>query len=334
MIAMPVRMIAIVTLLLAATWISQPLHAQNPIAAAREAFRKVQEEAKRKAQEEAQRRTGQLPAPAQASAPAPAPGNAAPNGGAATPGGTPETTASLAKAAQFVDVAGLKLGMPLQGVEAAIRALNPALKSNGPDIMVVWPYDESDTTQTAPANAPRSVQKIVYQAPTPRGASEVVDLLFALYTNPAVVTTIERQVRYEQGKGPTLETVVQGLRTKYGQDALVMNQSNSAVNRSIGLRWHYESGNQLRGNLAERARDCNSGGADAGTGTPCGELIVIDSSVTADGYGVVTHLSVRAGSYPLTRSAAGATDAYLRQVSEERAKRKRDESSQRSAPKL
>lgn len=341
-----VRLTFIVTALLIVTSASSlPIHAaQNPITAAREAFRKAQEEAKRKAQEEAQRRSGQAPAPgqpaaqapaAQSGAPAAAPGSTA-NGGASAPAGTAETTATLAKAAGFMDVGGLKLGMPLQDVEAAIRALNPALKAQAPNVVVVWPYDENDTTKAAPADAPRSVQTVEYQAPSPRGATEVVQLELAVYPNPAVVFSINRSVRYEQGKGPSIEAVAQSLRAKYGAESIVpVADTNSSVIRSTSMRWIYESGNQaLHGNLATRMRTCHGGGVSPGDGTPCESLIVLDASVNADGTGVVTLLSMRAASYPMRRSAGGATDAYLRQVSEERAKKQRDESSKRAVPKL
>lgn len=329
-----VRILFVSALALAVPSIDTSLHAQNPITAAREAFRKAQEEARRKAQEEKQRQTGQAPSPGQ-----PAPGRtaaqpSAPQAGARA-AGTPETTAALAKAASFVDVGGLKLGMPIAGVEAAIRALNPALKSQPPSIQVVWPYDRNDTTKAAPADAPKSVQAVTYQEQGPQGAREVVQLMFAVYPNPAVVTSIERQVHYEQGKGPAMDAVVQSLRMKYGAESAVLSDQKSSVLRLLRLRWLHESANQpLQGNLAVRMRACNSGASSPGDGTSCAALTVIDGAVDADGNGVVTHLSVQTGSYPLTQSATEATDAYLRQVDEERAKRQRDETAKRAVPKL
>jgi hypothetical protein len=340
-----VRILFVMALAVAVTSIDTSLLAQNPITAAREAFRKAQEEARRKAQEEAQRRSGQTPAPGQPpatqppaspGAPAAAPAGATAGGAATTPSGTPESTASAAKAAGFIDVGGLKLGMPLQAVEAAIRALNPGLKSQAPNIMVVWPYDQNNPTLTAPADAPRSVQTVGYELRTPQGRIlESVALTFALHPNPAVVTNISRQVNYEQGKGPSIDTVIQSLRAKYGSESVVLVNTSSGISRNVVFRWLYESGNQpLRGNLAERLRTCTTSGRDPGDGTRCGGVVALDANVSADGNGIVEGFGVRTASHPLTVSAAEATDAYLRQVAEERAKRQRDESSQRAAPKL
>jgi len=339
-----VRITLVTAMALAVPTSHTALRAQNPITAARDAFRRAQEEARRRAEEDARRRAGAAAVPRQ---PAPGSGPAAPrggpapasaaatNGGTAEPAGTPESTAALATAASFVDVGGLTLGMPIAATAGAVRALNPALKGEPPSVVAVWPIDPNASSRPIPANAPQSVQSVVYQAAAPWGLGEIVTLRFALHPNAPVVTHIERKVVYEREKGPQIDAVLQGLRTKYGPESAVVNDTTSGPSRSVFLRWFFESGEQpLRGNLATRMKTCPGLGGHAGDGTPCLSLIVLEAMVAANGNGVVLEFEVRTASNPLITSAADATDTFLRQLSEEQAKQQRDESSKRAVPKL
>jgi hypothetical protein len=308
---------------------------QNPITAAREAFRKAQEEAKRKAQEEAQRRTGQAPAPAQPQAPpqaAPSTGVASPIPSGSAPTGTAETTAALAKAAMFTDVAGLKLGMPLQDAPAVLKSLN-LRPMREPQIEIVWPLDNTNVEKQPPPNAPRSVYLVEYVAADGQGITEYVELRAARHPNPSVVTSIERKLVYRAGQGPARDTIVAGLRQKYGPESLVI--SDFPTTRI--LRWYFDEQRQaLQGNLAKQESACG-GGAGGGVRDNdglCPTLTVIDVNIANDASGVVMEIAVRAVSRPLHRSAEAATQAFLRQVDEARREQQRLESSKRATPKL
>lgn len=332
------RITFLTALMVALPSIESQLHAQNPITAAREAFRKAQEEAKRKAQEEAQRRTQGQPAsqPAPASAP---PASAGPgqtsvvqSGSASRAMGTAETTARLAQAAMFVDVAGLKLGMPLKDAPAVLKSLN-LRPQREPQVETVWPLDSSGVEKNPPPNAPRSVYLLEYIATDNQGINESVQLSAAKHPNPAVVTQIERKVTYRSGQGPLRDTVLAGLRQKYGPESLVVSE----IPTNLVLRWYFDDQRQaLQGNLAKQQTICGggAGGGVADNAGLCPSLTVLDVVLMHTAPGVVMELSVRAVSRPLNKSAEEATQTFLRQMDEARREQQRLESTKRAAPKL
>jgi DNA-binding protein YbaB len=322
-----------------------PVAAQNPITAAREAFRKAQEEAKRKAKEEAEKRLpGAQPAgqpSGQPTEPPAATSGRAPGGPTGQPSvvqsgdtpksvGTAETTAKFAKAATFIDVAGLKLGMPLQDAPAVLKGLN-LRPMREPQVETVWPLDPTGVETQYPPNAPRSVHLVEYLATDGQGVTEAVTLIATKHPNPSVVTSIERKVVYRAGQGPVRDTVLAGLRQKYGPESLVVSDVGGRPNKFLTLRWYFDEQRQaLQGNLAKQASACDGGAG----GTLCGTLTAIDVSVVSSDADVVTELTVHAVNRPLTRSAEEATQAFLRQMDEARREQQRLNSSKRAAPKL
>ena len=330
--------VTIAALVAAPTALQVPTQAaQNPITAAREAFRKAQEEARRKAQEEAQRRAGQAGQPSAtpppATAGAPAGQNAIIQSGAAPQTlGTAESTAKLAQAAMFIDVAGLKLGMPLKDALPVLKALNLA-PLREPQVEIVWPLDNTGVEKVPPPNAPRSIYLLEYQARDSQGLNEYVELTGAKHPNPAVVTQIERKVVYRAGQGPARTAVAAGLRQKYGSESLVVLDQQG----QFALRWYFDEQRQaLQGNLATQQSVCGggAGGGVADNAGLCPTLTVVDALIYNDSTGAVRELSVRAVSRPLNRSSAEATQTFLRQMDEARTEQRRIESSKRATPKL
>jgi len=309
--------------------------AQNPITAARDAFRKAQEAAKRKAQEEAQRRQQQdsqsQPVPSAAT-----PAQGAPvvqTGAAPTEVGTPDSTARLADSLGWTDIAGLKLGMPTSAVEAVLRSINPKLEIR-PVIEAIWPIDRSNTGAPIPPTAPRSTTAIAASHVEPGQGSEAIQIQAAGHPNPAVVIKIDRTVNYDEGTGPGFDNIVEGLRKKYGPESIIKAEMSTGFNKSLALRWFVdERGQALRGNLVAPLKDVCDPHPSPVPGL-CGTLTVIDAAVQAGGSGIVRSISVTVGNSPLLKSAREATEAYLRQVDEDRAKRQQIESSQRATPKL
>lgn len=329
--------VTVVACVVAAATIEIPaVAAQNPITAAREAYRKAQEEAKRKGQEEARRRQQGQPG-----SPAATPASAQPAGaqsgspnvrqtgnvGAAT--FSAQETARLAAAAAFLDVAGLKLGSPVGEAEKVLRGINSRFQIQ-PTIQIVWPDDRSNIEVQPPPTAPRSLQTL--QATWVAGSnSEAFVIQAAVHPNPPVITSIERSFNYAPGAGPNFTTIVEGLRKKYGPESAVQPYAPANVFRA---RWFFDDRAQpLRGNLAAQLfPSCMEGSSNAIE--LCSTLTVLNVSVDADQSGGVIALRVQVANSQLLRNADEVTQAYLRQVDEERAKRQQKDSSQRQGPKL
>jgi hypothetical protein len=246
--------------------------------------------------------------------------------------GTAETTTRLAQAAMFIDVAGLKLGMPLRDAPAVLKGLN-LRPLREPQVEIVWPLDSSGVEKMPPPNAPRSIYLLEYEARDNQGLTEYVELTGAKHPNPSVVTQIDRKVVYRPGQGPARAAVAAGLRQKYGPESLlVLDQPTQFM-----LRWYFDDQRQaLQGNLAKQHAACGAGargGAVDNQGL-CPTLTVVDALISNDGAGAVMELTVRAVSRPLNRSAEEATQTFLRQTDEARREQRSIESSKRAAPKL
>lgn len=311
------------------------LQAQNPITAAREAYRKAQEKA-RQQQEEARRQQGQ-PSPSQ---PAAQPGRppqtqqvpqaAAP---AQAPQGTAETTQKIAGSLGYLDVAGIKLGMPLANTMALLKSINPRFQVR-PQIDIIWPLDRSNTAAQPPPDAPKSTSSVNAESQDGKGNVETFELSFASHPNAPIVIGIHRKLGWAPNTGPDIDGLVDDLRKKYGPESLITHQTTNNSQREITLRWYYDpSGLKLQGNLAQQPTS-NCTVVVAGAPGLCGTLVVLDAAVQAPGNGVVSTLMLGVGSHPLADSARAATADYLKAVEEERASRQRKESSERARPKL
>jgi hypothetical protein len=167
----------------------------------------------------------------------------------------------------------------------------------------------------------------------PGQSSEVLQLQAAAHPNPAVLTVIERTLNYDEGKGPNFDVRRDGLRKKYGHESGNDFEMINSAMKSVRMRWYFdERGQPLRGNLAGSLKGCTSH-----EGTPpglCATVTIVEADLQAGGSGIVRTLRVRLGNNPLLKSARFATDAYLREVDENRARRQRDESTQGGTPKL
>ena len=342
---LPLRIIFVTALIVA-----QPaLHAQNqnPIAAAREAFKKALEDAKRQAQ-------GQAPSePAQAGADQPAqPAPGAAQSGSRSPasppgsssvrqtGDTPaaaasaQETARLAAALAYIDVAGVKLGAPLAEAQKVLTATNPSFRFT-PQIETPWPLRGGQP----PPNAPKSILNLRAELGTGgRDGSESFELAAAVHPNPPVVIQIARSMAFPGNSGPSFDNMVAGLRKKYGPESAIDTAATVNDNsfRTFAAKWFFdERGQVLSGNLgAQVARTpCGPGIQPTNVGL-CGTLTILHAYVQASGAGVVNAVRVTTKSNPLEFSAHATTQAYLRQVEEGLARQQLQESSQRQVPKL
>ena len=297
--------------------------AQNPITAARDAIRKAQEEAKK--------RQGQPPAQPAPQAATPAQPQAGAIAGADS---TPEATAKIAASLGYLDVAGIKLGMPLNNTLALLKQIIPKFQTK-PQTEIMWPLDRSNTAAQPPPNAPVSVISVYAETLDGKGNVETLRVDFAKHPNAPVAIGIHRKLGWAPGAGPVIDNLVNDLRKKYGPESLITNQTTNNAQREMTLRWYFDpNGVKLQGNLAQQpTSNCFVVLAGPAPGL-CGTLVVLDAAVLAPGNGVVNTLMVNVASHPLTDSARRATEAYLKAVDEERANRQRNDATGRPAPKL
>jgi hypothetical protein len=143
--------------------------------------------------------------------------------------GTPEATAKIAAKAGFIDVVGVKLGMPLKAALDLLKAHNGNLVM---EPVTIPPYEALPGVAMNPllaskknTNAPSSQEK------------EYVGLLVTMAPSEPFVWGMWREVSYEKEESrPTIETIMAGLRKKYGQES-VKDVSNRLI-------WMYDAQGQ------------------------------------------------------------------------------------------
>ncbi len=143
--------------------------------------------------------------------------------------GTPEATAKIAAKAGFVDVVGVKLGMPLKAALDLLKAHNGNLVM---EPVTIPPYEALPGVAMNPllaskknTNTPSSQEK------------EYVGLLVTMAPSEPFVWGMWREVSYEKEESrPTIETIMAGLRKKYGQESI----------KDVGTRliWMYDAQGQ------------------------------------------------------------------------------------------
>lgn len=171
-----------------------------------------------------------------------APAQSKPNGYTVQgPMGTPELTAQLAGQAGFFDVTGIKLGMPAREALQVLKAHNTIFK--------VTP--QTYTHQLIPN------QTLVsgISAEMPLVASEIYEkysVAFTMAPNAAYVVAVGRELNYPQGKQPSVEAAMQGMREKYGPESFAPRANAD----SPSFIWVKDlSGNPITGVDAQRVAE-------------------------------------------------------------------------------
>lgn len=146
--------------------------------------------------------------------------------------GTPEATAKIASKAGFIDVVGVKLGAPLKSAIEALKEHNPNLTI---DPQAMAPYEALPGMIMTPL---LTSKKNTITASNQQ--KEYVGLLVTFAPSDPFVWGMWRELWYEKEENrPTIETIVAGLRSKYGQESL----------KDVGTRliWMYDAqGQQLK----------------------------------------------------------------------------------------
>ena len=174
--------------------------------------------------------------------------------------GTPEGTAKIAAKAGFLDLVGIKLGIPAKEAVEALKAHNANFK---PTPITLREYEA----------LPGVVMTPVLLAPNPGGPNAVSGddfTLFITYTpNEAFLWGISRNLGFGREESrPTVENTLAGLRKKYGPEST--QQVNSR------LIWIYDAqGQQVMGAKANdiyskcsQTWAVNLGGDSAGGNRP------------------------------------------------------------------
>lgn len=174
--------------------------------------------------------------------------------------GTPEGTAKIAAKAGFLDIVGIKLGMPAKEALNALKEHNAGFK---PTPNTLYEYEA----------LPGVVMTPEFVAPNPAGPTALVGDYFNLFMtyapNEAFLWGIVRNLGFgREDSRPTVENTLAGLRKKYGSEST--RQVNSR------LIWIYDAqGQQVMGAKADdiyskcsQTWAVNSGGESGGGNRP------------------------------------------------------------------
>lgn len=215
---------------------------------------------------------------------------------------SPEQTAAIAAKLNYMEVAGITLGMPIKDAVANLKKMIAA-----PEILTTAIVPAF----TKPADAPKGKEQITAAAKDANGNTEVIELLSTLAPNPELVRSIKLKMNYVNGSGPDFDGTLADLRMKYGPESLVMAQGSSEQFNTIELRWYFDpNGHVLQGDTAKKEWSCTEGGGDGGPACPT--LTALEILVQADGVKKVNTLTEEVRSYPLDRSAEEASAAASR----------------------
>lgn len=142
--------------------------------------------------------------------------------------GTPEATAKIAAKAGSLDVVGIKLGMPLNVALDVLKAHNPNLAM---EPLTLPPYEALPGVMMAPLIQSKK------NTATAGPEKEYVGLLVTTSPSEPYVWGVMRELWYEkEDSRPTIDTILSGLREKYGQES---------INENIRLIWLYDAQGQL-----------------------------------------------------------------------------------------
>ena len=140
------------------------------------------------------------------------PATQSPSPGQGVPGVGSAPEAATGRGEQF-DILGMKLGMSIAEIEAAIKAYNPALRIN------VVSRDINDVRLGG--GVIQNVIQIVDAGDVPVQGSPLEDIKVAFtVTEPNRAFYIRRETRFPDDKQPLIDEIAQQLREKYGREPM------------------------------------------------------------------------------------------------------------------
>ena len=127
--------------------------------------------------------------------------------------GSPEATAMIAAKAGFIEIVGVKLGMPIKTAMDTLKAHNPNLTVD--PSLTLPPYEALPGVVMTPLFISKK------NTNTSGPEKESIGLFVTMAPTEPLVWGVIRELWYEkEDTRPTVETMVAALRQKYGQETL------------------------------------------------------------------------------------------------------------------
>jgi len=257
---------------------------------------------------------------------------------------TPEATAKIAAQAGFVDVVGIKLGMPVKDAIAAVQQYNANLR--------LYPQPVSKTDLLPDVGFSDGVNART------DNQSEAIELSVAMAPNQEVVWSVLRAISYSGDNRPAVTNVIAAFRQKYGpEDGSLQDPATAKANRVelMDAFWVFDSNGKKvpakqAKDYAQRCRSIDGAGRDAArvlmaeTQRPllgqwssgelqCGKWTLvlaswIPSSAVGQPPGLVVNMRVQAVNGLLHRSALEASQTLVLQAVQNRANQEQQKGKQ------
>jgi hypothetical protein len=263
--------------------------------------------------------------------------------------GTPEATARIAAKAGFLDVVGVKLGLPLKAAVEAVKAHNANLTLEPQHKL------EFEALPGVVMTPVMASTKNVSQG-SDQGA-EYMGVLLTYQPNEAFVYGVWRDVWFsKQENRPPVDTILAGLRKKYGPESVrfektrllwlfdaqrqqVMGPKAKDIWLKCGGHWtgdSYDQGQILR--QVTRGYYSGSDGRDEHGGI-CHSHSLIQAIYSADqppgaSQPLIMNVKVSAANHQLGASGVTATNVLLTREATKLAEKRKEEASKRGGPKF
>jgi hypothetical protein len=263
--------------------------------------------------------------------------------------GTPEATAKIAAKAGFLDIVGVKLGMPLKAAVDAVKAHNANLKLEPQHKLE---FEALPGVVMTPVIAST---KNMNQG-SDQGA-EYLGLLLTYAPNETFVYGVWRDFWFnKQESRPPVDTILAGMRKKYGPESVrfentrllwlfdaqkqqVMGLKAKDIWLKCGSHWtgdSYDQGQILR--QVTRGYYSVSDGRDEHGGI-CHSHSIIQAIYSADqppgaSQPLIMNVKVSAANHQLGASGITATNILLTREANKLAEKRREEAAKRSGPKF
>jgi type II secretory pathway pseudopilin PulG len=257
--------------------------------------------------------------------------------------GTPEGTAKIAAKAGFLEVVGIKLGMPVKEAQAALKAYNAG-------------YSPGPITLREYEALPGVVMTPVLYAPNPGGpnatSGDEFNLLITYAPNEAYVWGIVRSMGFgTNATRPPVDSTLAGLRQKYGPESAqqpggtrliwiydaqgqqVMAQKALEIYNTCSSTWTVGQGGSIGGNNPDRNHQYSNSFFDqqlkdgyyygtGGMGSPggaCHTHSLVDvyyTHATPAGSAADLMISMTMGVYNRHLEASGVTASHMNLMGE------------------
>ena len=315
---------------------------QNPIQAAKDAYKKATQGNK---------------SPSQSQGQAPASSNNTNSSMASADCCTPEAMKKVAASIGFVDIVGIKLGMTPKEAVAAIKAYNPNLKIETLTARLEHPTG-------TPGNfvrVPLAIDAYTANVRQDLGPVEWIAMQFTMPPSPPLLAKVQRFTGFANDQPVMGSNLLQSLRKKYGQEnytatvtGWVYDSNGKLLTRVSNLQGTCahsgyaspvpgggsgphpppgETGAQI--NLSNTANSALNGLPEAGP--DCVPLVWVTASNVGEGYAPnaqQTRMLVTMESGALMSMSLKATHDWLQAELDGKLKKQEDDAAKRAAPKL